>query len=415
MTFGQRRKITVKRTPTGILRAALLTCGIAFAPTGLLADMVSGADDPAFLAAMATALSSDDISALQDLHVLAVAGNQAALVALPTVERWTPRTTGSLRDRVAMRKIGGVPVTDLAAGVSTTAQVWQQGNASADMAEQLDRATALYAVGETAKGDALLGTWMNQTGGVPPLPDGFADLPAAAWLKAAIIEARLNPFYGNPDYDPAGSMAILNAWLADDRIEGWIVLARVTGLTGREMSPDDTAHGQSVRTAALAALPAAIAVNADARMATGALVWSAFMAQQNASARSAAEVDAIWADLAPRAEFAPLRAYCAARCPGEPKACERAYIQAFGYRGIAFAWYEPQFDVISAATFYASPRGERLLFTEGLATAQNLPRDAHGDVTAINAIPAIAAARGVDACFATGLDRVLEGPLPDGG
>jgi hypothetical protein len=149
-------------------------------------------------------------------------------------------------------------------------------------------------------------------------------------------------------------------------------------------------------------------------MATGALVWSAFMAQQNTSARSAAAVDAIWADLAPRAEFAPLQAYCAARCPGDTGACERAYIQAFGYRGIAFAWYEPQFDVIPAATFYASPRGERLLFTEGLAAAQNMPRDAQGDVTVINAIPAIAAARNADACFATALDRVLSGPLPGG-
>jgi hypothetical protein len=403
------------RSRPGRMRMAMIAFCATLTPTVLVADMVPGADDPAFLTAIATALSSDDMRALHDLHALAVAGNQAALVALPTVERWTPRTTGSLRDRVAMRKIDGVPVTDLAQAASATAQAWQQGAASTDMAAQLDRAIALYALGETAKGDALLGTWLNQTGGFPPLPDGFADLPASAWLKAAVIEARLNPFYGNPDFDPAGSMAILNAWLADDRIEGWIVLARVTGLTGRDMSADDTAHGQSVRTAALAAMPAAIAANADARMATGALVWSTFSAQQTTSARSAAEVRAIWADLAPRAEFAPLRAYCAARCPGEPGACERAYIQAFGYRGIALAWYEPQFDVIPAATFYASPRGERLLFTEGLAAGQNVPREGPGDVMAINAIPAISAARGADICFTTALDRALSGPLPGGG
>ncbi len=405
----------MNHTPSGRLRAALMACCIALSPSSVMADMVPGADDPAFLAAIATALSSDDIGARQALHALAVAGNQAALVVLPTSERWIPMTGGTLRDRAALRKIGDVPVTELAMGLSATAALWRQGEASTDMTEQLDRAIALYGAGEPIKGDATLSTWVNQTGGLPPLPDTFADLPAAPWLKAIIVEVRLNPLIGNPFFEPEGNMAILTAWLADDRIEGWIVLARATGLTGRNLSPEDAAHGQSIKTAALAAVPADVAAQADARMTTATLVWNAVWFAPPTAPRSAPEVEAIHAALAPRADFAPLRAYCAARCPTETGACERAYIQAFGYRSIAFAWYEPPFDVIPSATFYASPRGERLLFSEGLATGQSIPRDAMEDVAAINAAPAIIAARSADACFAAALDRVLSGPLPGGG
>ena len=53
-----------------------------------LADPLPGAADPAYLAVMDRAMTADDPQTLRDLHDLAVAGNAAALVALPTVEGW---------------------------------------------------------------------------------------------------------------------------------------------------------------------------------------------------------------------------------------------------------------------------------------------------------------------------------------
>jgi hypothetical protein len=345
---------------------------------------------------------------------LATAGNVAALVALPTVERWVPRL-GSLRDRAALRKINDMPVTDLADAASDTSRLWLQGAASDDMAAQLDRAVRLYALGDTARGDTLLTIWLNQTGGFPPLPDGFVDLPASVLLKAGIIEWRLNPFIGNPTPDIDGSMTVLTDWLAADRIEGWIILARLMGMTTRQtLSVEQTALGKDILSSALGTIPPEIAARAEDRMASAALVWNALVAHAQDPSLPDAAVEIIWRELSPLPEFAPLQLYCAARCPAEPGQCERAYLQAFGYPGRAFTWYEPQPDAISRAAFYASPRGERVLITQGMMAGLHFLPETLGDAATINAAPAIIAARRSDACFASAVDRVLAGPLLGG-
>jgi hypothetical protein len=387
---------------------------LAFCLTSLLpavthADMLPGADDPAYIAAITTALATDDPRVLTDLHALASAGNIAALVALPTVERWIPRT-GSLSERAALRKIGGTPVTDLANAASPIGQLWLQGTASDDMALQLDRAIGLYAMGETMKGDHLLSTWFNDTGGFPPLPAEFGNLPASAWLKAAIIENRLNPFVGNPTPDPESALGILNEWLSLDRLEGWIVLAHVTGEAGgRAIPPNEALYVEDLLAQVFADPSPMVSAQAPSRMAAAALVWHAAWRHTPDAPLPEADLQTLWQTLSTQAEFAPIALYCAAQCPADPPQCERAYLQAFGYQPMSFSGYEPQSDVVTPATFYASPRAERLIITNGIIHALHIPPDAMGDATSV---PALATAMTSDACFAAAVTRVLTAPLP---
>lgn len=390
----------------------LALCISTLLPSATYADMLPGTDDPAYIAAIAMALTTDDPRALRDLHALATAGNSAALVALPTVERWIPRA-GSLAERAEFRKINGVPVIDLANQASPVARLWLQGAVSDNMAVQLERATALYALGETSKAEALLRVWLNQTGGFGALPAGFADLTASAWLKAAILEARLNPFIGNPTPDVAGDMTILTAWLAADRIEGWMVLARATGQANRfKLSAEATAHGDALLALGLAATPPDLARQANARMTAATLVWNApWLHAPNAPVTSA-DVQTIWVNLSPHPAFAPVALFCDAACPDDPAACERAYIQAFGYQNGNSGWYEPQSEIISAANFYASPRAAHILVSDGISIGLGIPPDQTPDPATILAIPSLAAAAKSDACFAASVTRVLTTPLP---
>jgi hypothetical protein len=390
----------------------LALCLLGFLPTAIHADMLPGADDPAYIDAITLALTTDNPRVLADLHTLAVAGNIAALVALPTVERWLP-PTGTFKERAALRKINGAPVTTLADAASPISRLWRQGVASNDMAEQRDRAVGLYALGETTKGDTLLSIWFNQTGGFPPLPDGFANLPASAWLLAAIIENRLNPFVGNPTPDTEGALNILNEWLSVDRLEGWIVLAHVTGLAGgRTIPPEEAAYVDDLLTKVFADPSPMVSDVAPSRMAAAALVWNAAWRHAPDAPLNDTDLQTLWQTLSPRTEFTPVTLYCVAHCPADPPNCERAYLQAFGYQPMSVSAYEPQSDAISPATYYASPRGERLLMTNSITYALRIPLQEQANPTAIMAIPSLAAAAKSDACFATAVTRVLTTPLP---
>jgi hypothetical protein len=387
----------------------LAFCLAGLLPTTSAADMLPGADDPRFIATITMALATNDPQALTDLYALAAAGNIAALVALPTVERWLPRT-GTLAERAKLRKINGTPVTDLADAASLSSRLWRQGAASDDMAEQLDRAIGLYGLGETGKGDTLLATWFNNTGGFPPLPAGFADLPTSAWLKAAIVENRLNPFVGNPTPDPEGALAILNEWLSVDRLEGWIVLAHVTGQAGgRTISPDEAQYVDDLLAKVFVDPSPMVSDQAPSRMAAAALVWNAAWHHLPDAPLPDVDVQTLWQTLSAQAEFTPVTLYCTAHCPADPPNCERAYLQAFGYQPGNFTWFEPQSDAVAPATFYASPRAEHLLITNGITYALHIPPDALSSATAV---PALATAITSDACFAAAVIRVLTTPLP---
>jgi hypothetical protein len=375
--------------------------------------MLPGADDPGYIAAIARALRTDDPRALTDLHALATAGNTAALVALPIVERWLPRAGGTFKERAALRKINGVPVADLAEAASPIGRLWRQGALSDDLADQLDRAVGLYDMGETSKADTLLSLWLNQSGGFPPLPASFADLPASTWLKALIIENRLDPFIGNPTPDPQGAMAILIGWLAADQLEGAMVLARVTGQAGgRTLLPDHASYADDLMAQVFDVLNPLAAAQLDDRMAAATLVWNAAWRHKPDAPLPSADVQILWQILSPRPEFRPIALYCTANCPADPAQCERAYLQAFGFQNGNFSWFEPQSDILSFAAFYASPRAEQHLIRNGIAYALHVPPEAKQDSATILTIPALAAALKTDACFATAVTRVLTSPLP---
>ncbi|MFN7001742.1 MAG: hypothetical protein ACK4ST_17220, partial [Elioraea tepidiphila] len=78
------------------------------------AQMLDGADDPAFQAALTTLLARNDPAAVATLRDLAEAGNAAALVTLPLALQWVP-PQGNLKEKNAQRMVGGVKAQDAAA------------------------------------------------------------------------------------------------------------------------------------------------------------------------------------------------------------------------------------------------------------------------------------------------------------
>ncbi|HQY45017.1 MAG TPA: hypothetical protein PK450_12655, partial [Paracoccaceae bacterium] len=82
----------------------------------LQADMLDGADDRAFRAALTTLLARDDPAAVATLRDLAEAGNAAALVTLPLALAWVP-PQGNLKEKNAQRQVSGMKAQDAAAAI----------------------------------------------------------------------------------------------------------------------------------------------------------------------------------------------------------------------------------------------------------------------------------------------------------
>ena len=104
-----------------------------------------------------------------------------------------------------------------------------------------------------------------------------------------------------------------------------------------------------------------------------------------------------------RPQFAPVRAYCAATCPGTVAACEAAFVTVMGQPFHDTAQLTPPQDLIPMADFFATPRGEQALLRCGLM--HHLGLDRH--IGTVDNSPALAAARQIDACFAAGAMRAL--------
>ena len=362
----------------GVTMRCAILLAFCLLPFTVRADVMAGADDPAFTAAFQRLLHADDPAALADLHRQAAQGNKAALVALITAETWFP-LAGTQARRVASRQIDGHWITDLAAALSPTAKEWQGGAISPDLDDQMVRALALYGMGEVAKGDALLEAWFNHYPKTEPLPDSFADLPAAAWLKAAIIESRL-PFANNQ------AEAILLKWLQADRIEGWMALSTEADFYDKRSA----SVGQNARVK-------------DGRIARN-LLWQ----ERPAPPIPAATVAMILKNLIDRPQFAPVRAYCAAACRGGVPACETAFVTVMGQPFHDTAQLAPNQEIMSLSDFFATPRGEQALLHGGLTHHLGLDRDGVGVLTNN---PGLQAVREIDACFADGAMRALS-PFP---
>ena len=351
-----------------------------------MADTVPGADDPAFTAAFHRLLTTDDPAALRRLHVLAAAGNTAALIALPLAERWL----SPLPDRMALRRLGGEWVRDLGQAAFKPADLWRDGDISPDMADQLDRALWLYELGENRKADALLKGWFNHMPQAAALPEGFADLNAAPVLKALILLDHLTR-------GDRKALAPLQYLLDQDRIEGWMVLAELTDhypVSGGQPIYANLRLGPAIATR----LP-------DGRRALR-LLWH----EQPPPPLPPVVLAMALADLLPRPQFAPVRAYCAARCPATAPACAAAFVSLLGAPHPSVAQVTPLTDLMDEAAFFATQRGEQVLLNAGVRDSLGLDRVPDpGELLPHD--PAWQSARAMDACFGDAALRALQ-PFP---
>ncbi|MGL5008762.1 MAG: hypothetical protein ACRC6I_02680, partial [Paracoccaceae bacterium] len=199
---------------------------VLFCAAPLAAETIPGADDPAFRAPFERALQGDDPTARDDIRAAAEAGNLAALRAMPTVMNWFP-PAGKLAERNRYRMINGQPLDPAVAAASPVAADWI-GARAADYVNYPDRFTRLYTAGEVGKAADLYAAWVNHTNPAGPLPPGLADLPLPAYVFSLQISERL--IYSD---DPADDALIVQL-LRDDRLEGWMAMANLAGLSSNE-------------------------------------------------------------------------------------------------------------------------------------------------------------------------------------
>ncbi len=350
------------------------------------AGPLAGADDPAYQAAFDRLLSHDDPAALAALHQLAEGGNTAALLALPLAERWLPPQP----DRLTLRRIGDAWVRDLGQHSHKPAALWRDGDISPDMRDQLDRALWLYELGENRKADTLLKSWFNHMAEAAPLPEGLADLNASAMLKALILLQHLTR-------GDRKALAPLQYLLDQDRIEGWMVLAELN-----DHYP--VTSGPPIQSS-LTLGPNAAARTKDGRRALR-LMWH----EEPPPPLPPETVAMVLSDLMPRPQFAPIRAWCAARCAATAPGCEAAFVGLLGAPHQSVSLNTPLMALMREGDFFATPRGEQVLM--GPALRHRLGLDLVPDVMgSLLQNPAYRAARAADACMADGALRAVQ-PLP---
>lgn len=351
-----------------------------------LAAPMDGAEDPAFQSAWESLLTSDDPTALRDLHTLAAQGNTAALIALPLAQRWLPPQP----DRMDLRRIGPAWVRDLGQTAHKPAALWADGDISQGSGDQMNRALALYDIGETAKADTLLGAWYNHMPMAAPLPEGFAALDASPRLKALILLEHLTR-------GDRKALAPLQALLDQDRIEGWMALAELN-----DHYP--VTAGQPIQ-ANLTLGP-----NAGTRLADGRRALRLMWNEEPKPPLPAEVLSMATADLLPRSAYAPIRAFCAAHCPGTEPACGQAFLSLLGRVHPSVAQSTPLIGLMDQNAFFATPRGEQVLL--GTAVKHRLLLDLVPDPAAhLDQNPAFQTARSLDACFADAATRALH-PFP---
>lgn len=352
----------------------------------LQAEMLDGADDPAFQAALAALLAADDPAAVASLRTLAEAGNDAALVTLPFALQWVP-PVGTLKERNAQRQVGGRGAQDAAALVHAATALWNAGRVDDPMALP-DRAGDLLARNEPEKAAVLLFAWVSQTGGLGEMrPEALSD-DAPAMIGAYALSDRIaNAAYANgPVQEEAARLLSL---MRDDRLAAWVAYVQLL-----ETQPGifDTI-GNPVAGTGLSAAETEARIE-DARAVRA--VW--FGKASDDIATSAATAARARKALTGRAELLPVTRLCQAHCPDNTASCETAVLVYPGQPFGAIAEGQPFGDVLDPADFAASDRGLAAL----------IPLHA-GPTAATDR----ATAEGLDACYAAVLqrrDRISLGP-----
>ncbi len=363
-----------------------LFLALALYPIPALANTLTGADDPQFQTLVTRLLAADDPAAVKGLYDLAAQGNIAALVLLPLAEGWVP-AQGSFTEKKKLRQIDGQRIEDLAAKSDPVAALWQGGTSKSDLPGVIARALDLYRQSEPRKADTLLSAASLQDPNMA-LPSGFADLPADPRMLASMLEYRMNLGDGSV-------LPTLQNWLDSDRIEGWIVMAILA-------NPDVTSNAKAL--AAEIKLPP----DAAAWIADGVRIVD--LGKQNSPPVPAETVSVVMTNLMPRPLFAPVRAYCEARCPTSAAACEAAFVTLLGVPHLSLDQATPLHDTMSEAEFFASPRGEQVLVGQALiAWSHRLGGAGYSGPLQDN--HAFQTASTVNACFAAGALRASV-PLP---
>ncbi|MFN3992252.1 MAG: hypothetical protein ACK4IU_05015 [Tabrizicola flagellatus] len=217
------------------MRAVLLSLILA-APAQ--AQMLDGADDPAFRAALTNLLAKDDPAAVAALRDLAEAGNAAALVTLPLALTWVP-PQGNLKEKNAQRQVAGIKAQDAAAAAHAAIALWNGGRVE-DAMTLPDRAAGLLALGEPAKAALLLHAWVNQTGGKGDLPAEIFSDEIPAMIGAFALTGRLTSAVYH-DGNPAEEAARLLTLMRENRAGR---LGRLCPAAGNR-TPDLPHHRQS--------------------------------------------------------------------------------------------------------------------------------------------------------------------------
>jgi hypothetical protein len=340
-----------------------------------IADPISGADDPAFRAPFDRALQTDDPTALLDLHAAAEAGNTAALLALPAVNHWL-RATLPFADRKRIARVNGTPLAEAVAAADQVAELWAEGEFTSPPETTLDRSLGLFAAGETQKAIFLFQSWVNQTGGGGPLPDGLFDLPIPDWTLATLFRSRMTGF------DPttmADTKILLARRLKADDPAAYFALNGLAGLDGS----DQTVLIDEQELTAMIFAAGLTREAFDRRRAE--LLPALRLTRAWAEPVDAATALAGWTQIADDPGFEPLHALCQASCTATASACMAAYVAGFGPPQGYLAQSQPFISLIPEAEFLATPRGSRLLLGPAAVPVDD---------------PRVTTVRQIDACLA---------------
>ncbi|MCU0904041.1 MAG: hypothetical protein MUE83_09225 [Tabrizicola sp.] len=321
----------------------LATLALIAAPAQ--AEMLPGAEDPAFRAALTTLLAKDDPAAVASLRDLAEAGNTAALVALPFALQWVP-PTGNLKEKNAQRMVGGLKAQDAAAAAHEATALWNTGQVLT-VDDLADRAAGLLALGEPEKAAVLLSNWVNQTGGRGTLPPQLLSDDTPAMLGAFALSQRLidAAFNGGPASDDAARLLSL---MREDRLVGWLTYVHlletapeIFDIIGSPLAGTGLSAGQIDRRLA------------DARAVRS--VWFGFARDDVPTPM----LDAAFARevLMGRAELRPAQRLCQAHCPDSLQDCESAVLAYPGQPFGSFEAVQPFASVLDPQEFAASDRG----------------------------------------------------------
>lgn len=365
------------------MRAVILTLLLA---TPALADPIPGLDDPAFRAPFERALQGDDPTALQEIHAAAMAGNTAAVLALPVVTDWL-RSKVPFAERKTHFYVNGVPMPAAFVAADPVAALWAMGEPGNDMDALLARAFGLYDAGEADKATRLFLTWVNQTGGYQPLPEGFFDHPVPPWAMAQVLRGRL---FDNGITPPGEGDALLVERLKADDPAAWIAIATALDLDHIAATVTKNEHlARSLKTAGIAPDDAVRRIQDVVPALKATSPSPEILDPETAKAATTA--------FRAEPEFQPLLTLCTSICPDTQDQCATAVVAGFGHPYGRASLSQPLTSLISVQDFFATPRGQLLLLRSTLGRL--------GDDPAASA--ALTAARAIDACLADAILSAL--------